>query len=282
MDTVKENEVLREIGGVSIPVYVDDAYLMFGNSIERQVTDFETAINAGPFPVSATGLSYQQVNWLTKDGLLGASEKAGERGWRKFQFREIVYLRVLSELRSFGVGNDALHGLHQLFYGNTATADEIILACLKASETTLLFYSDGTGFVLSPERLFKAEKADDEAVKRSAIRVSISRAVREALRFIGLEPTDALLTLGRMIQRFSLTPKEQEVLDLLRNGNYKEISITKKDGDTWLVHASNSTEGVTVENVIRELLTKDYATIHVAISDGRLVYMNVEDTIKLR
>lgn len=72
------------------------------------------------------------------------------------------------------------------------------------------------------------------------------------------------------------------MIDLLRNGNYKEISITKKDGDTWLVHASNSTEGVTVENVIRELLTKDYATIHVAISDGRLVYMNVEDTIKLR
>ena len=51
MDAVKGNEALREIGGVPIPVYMDDAYLMFGNSIERQVTDFETAINAGPFPV---------------------------------------------------------------------------------------------------------------------------------------------------------------------------------------------------------------------------------------
>ena len=77
MDAVKGNEALREIGGVPIPVYMDDAYLMFGNSIERQVTDFETAINAGPFPVSATGLSYQQVNWLTKDR---AARRVGE-GW---------------------------------------------------------------------------------------------------------------------------------------------------------------------------------------------------------
>ncbi len=277
-----KGETLQEVEGVPLPVYLDGAYLMLGNSITRQATSLEDAISAGPFPVSATGLSYQQVNWLTKNGLLDTSEKTGGRGWRKFQFREIVYLRILSELRSFGVGNDALRGLHQLFYGNVATADEIILACLKANEATLLLYSGGTGFVLSPERLFEAEKADDEAVKRSAIRVSVSRAVCEALRFIGLEPTDALLTFGRMIQRFSLTSKEQEVIDLLRNGNYKEISLTKKGSGTWLVHASNSTEDVAIEDVIRELLTKDYANIHVAVSDGRLVHMNVEDTIKLR
>ena len=97
MNVNSENEALRLIEDVPIPAYMDDAYLMFDNSIVRQATNFEEAVNAGPFPVSATGLSYQQVNWLTKDGLLGASEKAGERGWRKFQFREIVYLRISNE-----------------------------------------------------------------------------------------------------------------------------------------------------------------------------------------
>ena len=82
MNVNSENEALRLIEDVPIPAYMDDAYLMFDNSIVRQATNFEEAVNAGPFPVSATCLSYQHVNWLTKDGLLGASESAGERGNR--------------------------------------------------------------------------------------------------------------------------------------------------------------------------------------------------------
>lgn len=281
MDKSVENQALREIGGVSIPVYLDDAFLMFGNSIARQASSLEDAINAGPFPVSATGLSYQQVNWLTKDGLLGASEKAGERGWRKFQFREIVYLRVLSELRSFGVGNDALRGLHQLFYGNAATADEIILACLKASEATLLFYSDGTGFVLSPERLFEAEKADNEAVKRSAIRVVVSRAVREALELVGVEALETVHTLGRMIQRFPLTPKERAVVDALRNDDYVEISVSKRNGEPSVIHAESIRQSDVSNEVLVPLLMKDYANIAVTRRDGKTVNVSIKDTIKL-
>lgn len=281
MDAVKGNETLREIGGVPIPVYMDDAYLMFGNSIERQVTDFETAINAGPFPVSATGLSYQQVNWLTKDGLLGASEKAGERGWRKFQFREIVYLRVLSELRSFGAGNEALHGLHQLFYGNTATADEIILACLKASEATLLFYSDGTGFVLSPERLFEAERTDNEAVKRSAIRVVVSSCVREALELIGLESVETIHTLGKMIQLLPLTQKERAVVDALRNRDYTEITVTKHNGEPSVIYAENNRKEDVTNDVLVPMLMRSFANINVKRRDGKTVSVSVRDTIKL-
>lgn len=281
MDKSEESQALRGIGGVSIPVYLDDAFLMFDSSIVRQATDFETAINAGPFPVSATGLSYQQVNWLTKDGLLGASEKAGERGWRKFQFREIVYLRVLSELRSFGVGNDALHGLHQLFYGNAATADEVILACLKASEATLLFYSGGTGFVLSPERLFEAEKTDDEAVKRSAIRVVVSRAVREALELVGVEALETVHTLGKMIQRFPLTPKEQAVVNALRNDDYIEISVSKRNGEPSVIHAESNKRSDVSDEVLMPLLMKDYANIAVTRRDGKTVNVSIKDTIKL-
>lgn len=281
MDTKEENEALREIGGVSIPVYMDDAYLMFGNSIERQVTDFETAINAGPFSVSATGLSYQQVNWLTKDGLLDASEKAGERGWRKFQFREIVYLRVLSELRSFGVGNEALHGLHRLFYETPGAADEIILACLKASEATLLFYADGTGYMLSPERLFEAERTDNEAVKRSAIRVVVSRSVREALELIGLEPVETIHTLGKMIQLIPLSRKERAVVDALRNGDYTEITVTKRNGEPSVIYAESNKKTDVTNDVLVPMLMRNFANINVKRRDGKTVSVSVRDTIKL-
>lgn len=281
MSMTEDDKPLREIGGVSIPVYLDDAYLMFGNSIERQVTDFETAINAGPFSVSATGLSYQQVNWLTKDGLLGASKKAGERGWRKFQFREIVYLRVLNELRSFGVGNDALHGLHRLFYGTPDAADEIILACLKMSEATLLFYADGTGFVLSPERLFEAEKSDDEAVKRSAIRVVVSSCVREALKLIGLEPVETIHTLGKMIQLIPLSRKERAVVDALRNGDYTEITIMKHNGEPSVIYAESSRNADVTNDVLVPMLMRNFANINVKRHDGKTVSVSVRDTIKL-
>ena len=242
MDAVKGNEALREIGGVPIPVYMDDAYLMFGNSIERQVTDFETAINAGPFPVSATGLSYQQVNWLTKD---------------------------------------ALHGLHQLFYGNTATADEIILACLKASEATLLFYSDGTGFVLSPERLFEAERTDNEAVKRSAIRVVVSSCVREALELIGLESVETIHTLGKMIQLLPLTQKERAVVDALRNRDYTEITVTKHNGEPSVIYAENNRKEDVTNDVLVPMLMRSFANINVKRRDGKTVSVSVRDTIKL-
>ncbi|RGL81150.1 hypothetical protein DXC46_06815 [Eggerthella lenta] len=281
MNVNSENEALRLIEDVPIPAYMDDAYLMFDNSIVRQATNFEEAVNAGPFPVSATGLSYQQVNWLTKDGLLGASEKAGERGWRKFQFREIVYLRVLSELRSFGVGNDALHGLHQLFYRTPNAADEIILACLKASEATLLFYADGTGFVLSPERLFEAERTDDEAVKRSAIRVVVSRCVREALELIGLEPAETIHTLGKMIQLIPLSRKERAVVDALRNGDYTEITVTKRNGEPSVIYAENNRKEDVTNDVLVPMLMRSFANINVKRRDGKTVSVSVRDTIKL-
>lgn len=277
----EECEGLRRVAGIPIPVLMDGAYLLYDNSIERQVTNFETAISGGPFSVSSTGLTYPQINWLTQDGLLGASEKAGGRGWRKFEFREIVYLRVLSELRSFGVGNDALRGLHDLFYRNPSTADQIILACLKASEPTMLYYADGTGFVVSPERLFEAEKRDDEAVKLSAIRVSMSRAVREALELIGLETMETLDTFGNRIRKLSLAPQEQAVVDALRNDDFTEIEVRKKNGEPVVMHVASNVRLDVPNDVLMPLLMRDFADISIVRRDGKTVCVNINDTIKL-
>ena len=58
-------------------------------------------INEKRFKVSDIPLSYRQVNVLSSAKLLGTDP--GNKGhWRKFSFKELVYISLLVELKKFG------------------------------------------------------------------------------------------------------------------------------------------------------------------------------------
>ena len=134
---------------------------------------------------------------------------------------------------------------------------------------------------MSPERLFEAERTDDEAVKRSAIRVVVSRCVREALELIGLEPAETIHTLGKMIQLIPLSRKERAVVDALRNGDYTEITVTKRNGEPSVIYAENNRKEDVTNDVLVPMLMRSFANINVKRRDGKTVSVSVRDTIKL-
>lgn len=274
---------LRKINGVDIPVYMENAFSLRSLTIAPQSVSIEQIVGKDSFSVADTGIKYHKLNHLAKDGLLDLGTETGEGGWRKFLLRELVYLRTIEELRAFGVPNNGLHGLCRLFCRNITTIDEVILACINGMEMTLLFYSDGTGFVVSPSRLFRAEEEGGDEVKRTLIRLNLNRAVNDVLIHVGTSSVEVLHSMGHMLQMMKLSEKEQVIMDALRNQDFKYLTISRNtSGELTTLRVERAfKQSLSDEEVINYILSKDYADISIKRRDSSIVAATSTDVIKL-
>ena len=65
-------------------------------------------LNQKRFTVSDTDITYRQINYLDKDGLLGIDARKNGKGWRNFSIKEVIYLFLIIELKKYGFTQDKL------------------------------------------------------------------------------------------------------------------------------------------------------------------------------
>ncbi len=94
-------------------LYIDEKIKVKCNETNEKLklTNF---FNRKIFRVSDSSLTYRQLNNLEASGLFESSRK-DKSGWRKMNFREIVYMLLVAELRKYGLKNNQLFGLKNFF-----------------------------------------------------------------------------------------------------------------------------------------------------------------------
>lgn len=254
-------------------------------SAAEQKYNVQKALNTEKkYKISDTRLSYRQLNDLDSNKLL-PDDRENKAGWRKFTYKELVYLELVSELKEFGLKREQFKQLWESFFrdkskdfdlNNKHHAETAIGCVLGGIEMTLVIDSKGNVFFSDP--IYYAISK----YSKPHIKISLNEIINQLNPKIGMETAPIVFSNGSLINR--LTDKEKELLKIIRDKDYSSVKVKKRDGDIAIVYAEKSNTGNdgTSPKEIEELLkNKDYMDITIIKRDGKIVNFKLEETIKL-
>jgi len=240
--------------------------------------DLEGMINKDIFKVSDTSLSYRQINSLDNVKLL-STHRLTENGWRKFSFKEIIYIEIVTELKKFGLEHSQLKELCAAFFDEPSQADIAIGLVLGGVEITLTVNTDGQVRFYDP--LHYLYFGRDES---SLIRLNLNLFVNRLRKKIGQPQIPVVTTMESITKSHNdLTAKESEIIKIIRDNTYRAIKIKKKNNEIETVYTEKvkpENQKTTNNDIIKILNAKDYQTITIAKGDGKIVNLRVEETFK--
>ena len=250
-------------------------------------------LDARRFTASDTGLTRRQLAALDADDLL--SHVRGEtRAWRRFSLKELAYIGVILQLKTFGFQHSQLKHLWQAFFG----ADPATLSLLSFGKfegeyainqailgDQILFFFQQDGFVVICDSERSLEMLDSCDLPYTVVHFnSIVAGIFRTLGLGDLPVTSNMETLLAESLESKLSGKEKQLLSIIRNNKYSEIRITKKNGDKFVVHAGrvyDENADTTPETVMRMLTTGDFRDVSATTRNGKIVKITEEDTFKV-
>lgn len=273
------------------------AWLLGVFSPELHLSHFNASIlNAKRYRAADTGLSRRQLATLDADSLL-SSLRAGNRGWRRFSLKELVYFGIISDMTGFGLRHRQLKDLWQAFFGTEMIdlhvltrvsfghyeGEYAILKVLMGEQILLLVKQDG--YVVICDSKHSLDVLDRFELPFVAVR--LNPIVNLVLQRIGLPSspvTSNVETLLAESLESRLSVKEKQILSIIRNNAYSQIVVTKKDGDTFVVHAGREYGGdpdISPEMVLRMVTGGDFRDVSVTKRNGVIVKVTEVETFKI-
>jgi len=257
---------------------------------------------------SDTGLSRRQIAELDADHLLGM-DRGQTRGWHRFSFKGLVYVGVVIQAKSLGLHHAQMAALRHAFVDTELirppaspgpSPDNIetyeggfaINQVFKGENMLVLVDDVGSIIICEQSRLPEALDGYERPCVIIGLNATVSRALRALERVAEIEgheteplpPAAAIETRLATALESRLTPKEKKLLDIVRDGAYTEIRVTKKNGEPRLVYAKGiyqATEETRPDAILGLLAAKDFTDLSITKRDGQIVKYTQEDTYKL-
>jgi len=216
-------------------------------------------------------------------------------GWRKFSFKELVYILILKELKKFGLRHKQLKYLWGAFFKEPVKqkvnkieinkfVGEYAVGCTFAEvEIKISIDSYGNVMFYDPSHSVFLDTISDS---KSLITIRLNDIVNALLKQMGKDPIPLTWTQSKLV--FDSIPdislKEQELLKIIRDKNFSVVKVKKKDGEIAVVYAEtilDTSKGLKQIDLIKLINDKDYQDVSIIKRDGKIVNFKVEETIKL-
>lgn len=265
-----KDDVLKTLGGL------DRLYMQGAKSISI----FQKFLNEKRFRVADTSLSYRQINSLDNNEVL-KDERKKKEGWRKFSLKELIFFSIIKELRIYGIRDKQLENLRDAFFRPKykKQADfAVMMTFIKLhiilaidSESKVNFYDTAS------MELFLGKSF------RSIIEINLNEIVMDLWEKIGgkrKEYKNNNEIMGEIIDDFDLNKKELEIMKIIRDKEYRNITI-KKNGQEEFIVKGEKTDMISEKDLLEMIKKKDFADIKVVKRDGNIVNIKIEDTYKV-
>lgn len=239
---------------------MDDVY--FELSSHPQWGEVETLLNDKRYTVKDTDTSYRSINHWTEEGLLDDDRSEGT-GWRKLSFKELIWLRVLHDLRQFGLSLEKLRETFKTLRPAHSIEFETGLALCFQKPSTPVFvvvFDDGSAEVATLRSL----RVTDYMVGYDLpyIRINLNALCCQVLGSDKLMPP--------RLPPLELLDKEREVFKLLHEGGADEVRLRLKDGAVSEIESVKKHEGAQrIADLMQDI---NYGEITVKIERGKPVH----------
>ena len=242
-------------------------------------------------------ITYRKINdWDTKN-VLSNSRENEEKGWRKFSAIDLVKLQITSDLRKFGVDIEKIVSII-----DKLSNDKMLVSSFRKDDNgkeieekfhLLEYYFfnslNGNKIVILIDSDFKPHIAEEtdilslyssfESANPCILLPYFSYVKQLFKKDIKINPESSL---ADFIFNNTLTEEERKVIELLKNNEYREITITKKNGLELMIKATISKRGeIDIEEIVDLIKQKDYQKLTVCKENGNIVYTQQQESIKI-
>jgi DNA-binding transcriptional MerR regulator len=242
------------------------------------------------------GLTYRKVNvWDTKDLVTGSRENKGA-GWRKFSISEAVILKIITDLRKVGFNTEKMKAVIEKICADYADSSETnakvkrcfrflqleynIFDCLCGNKI-LLLVEENESVSFLPEWAILGSRIhfDDDSPVLILPFFSYVQSIFAALKKDIRIETDS--TFKHLVEQI-LSEKERRILELLKDKDYEEITITRKDGEEFAIRAKSRKRGSFSEkDIIKAIKSREYQNVTISRVGGEQIAIVRDETIKV-
>lgn len=222
-----------------------------------------------------TGQNHRVLNNWVKQGII-EDERSDQEKWRRFSLIDIVWLSIVDDYRSFGMGLPTIKEVYDHIVAKKAHRLEVASKLLSQLEIAVLqiFFDRGLKFMVTDshgqaEILSEADlktKLTDGNINNHII-LCLNRSINENFKEIAFAPK---------LDKDNLTKEERDLLGIIRNGNFLSIKARLKDGQITMI------EGVermaNKKRIIEILQEGTFQDIELRQENGKVV--SVHRTLK--
>lgn len=266
---------------------------IFSTEHITKMYEFCDRIRDKQFSVKDINIPYQWVNNWDKEGLLFEDDREDGK-WRKFNFIDYLWIKIIVELREFGLSYDVIKKLREVLshkielepltdkkktilgnsnmrYVQTASLNSVSLLTFLIVEAIatkalikILIHKDGEALLVNERNLFLYGPELEEFQKQSFLTISLNHLLIE---FVGKHDLDLLLPFIPLI-----STEEAELLQLIREESITRLCITDHEGKSyeWFVTDLESA-GVVEMNYLQYIINRPYRFIEFETSDEKIV-----------
>ncbi|NDW11082.1 MerR family transcriptional regulator [Dysgonomonas sp. 520] len=220
-----------------------------------------------------TEQSKRVLSYWVKKGLIHPAEREKEGAWFYFDRTESIWIDIITQIREFGLDLDKILLVREALFQKVVESFRMIDFCLMHSilkeSYLMIIYADGkTGFMTTS---LYAETISSENLPPHLV-----------FNFFHLAKNifpNNNFTLGLKDPKTAdLSSSEMKILYYLRTGDFQEIRVRLKDGETYLVEA---TRKIDVSNKLIDVIREaKYQDIEIKVENERIVYIKSTEKIK--
>lgn len=252
----------------------DGKFMMVATYFTEDNSQLFDIINEKKHRLEKSHFTSRILNHWEKEGLINDKRPSG-KGWRMYSMMDMIWLNIISELRSFGYPLNKIkkvkESLIELFPKHKEKHElpylevYVALALTKRDAAYLLVFENGEALPAKHDEIVSALKLQTIG---NHLKISINDILQKLFPKKDLSPIhESSLTLSK---------DEFELMFLVRTGNYESINIKRKNGKIEMLEA---TESIETDKRITEILQKgDYQNIEIKQANGKVVC--IKRTIK--
>lgn len=246
-----------------------DAYL---EAQEKLSDEIWPIINEKKFTVKDAYITYRNLNYWSKAGLLNEDRNTSS-GWRRMSLKDLLWLRILRDLRELGVPVDKLKTTHtSLFFdehGDPMHELELaIYKCIHNVPVFLVIHANGEADTLTVSDM---RAYDEVQCYPSQIRLNLYRLWCE---IVGTPEATYHAAFNKGAKK-----AEREILQVLHAGDDCDIHL-KIRNDTVYIDQSKRVAGA--EKVVELVKSLNFGEIITKVENGKVVSNHVTKKEKIK
>lgn len=309
--------------------------IMEAKSIVDVAIEFDKKfINESAFSLSDTGVNHRLITYWDNKGLL--NKQNIDSKWRKFNFEELIWIRLISKLRQFNIGVETIKEIkNELFqpigltevigrsdveksYSNIVAMEKDekeLVEGLKNLNSEQITNVSISGFKMLLQRVYmekfnfsilvtlKNNTEKEEGDLTSKIRSylycpelheELSKSVNYqeifSKTYISISVTelleDVIVNINPNkfpVDLIHLTDNEQIIIQAIRTGRYKAITVRFKDKKEPYMMELSEVKKVKMESRLYEMIHKgEYKNIEMLVENGDVIHCTSKIRVKMK
>ncbi len=225
-------------------------------------SELNQVLNTGKLSVKNSGISYRLMNHWASLGIIRDNRRGKTSQWRKLSLLDIIFIRVIVELRKFGLSLDSIKKCSEAIYLNNLGKSKIsyleigINFCFNHNKVSLIVFSDGHCEVLRENDLTFSKITG--FLTDSHLVIDLNKICHEILK-------TSYPSVSTIPQQ--LSDKEARVIELLRSGNLDKLYISISDNEPKSLDSVIKTnKNINIQQIINDI---SFGQITIKKANGR-------------